>query len=538
VLPGKKFTPEDIALILWRRKWLILVPFVTLSILTALVASRLPARYRCDALILIVPQRVPDAYVRSTVTTPNDRGNSVQDRIETSRQQILSRTRLERMITELNLYAKERRVSLIEDVVQKMRNDVQVQAAQRGDAFTVSFTYGDRRPALEVVNRLSAAFIDESNQDRTLFAESTTSFLETQLDEARRSLQEIETKVAAYRMRHAGELPTEQTANLAVLANTQSQLQSLSESINRDRDRRYLLERTLTEMAGEAPAAPTAPVVANPANPADTTTLVGQTAAEQLEAARASLRALQLRYKKDHPDIVRLTKNIADLEAKAQQEALQRPLSPEAAPVQPATPAEQQRQTRMRDLRLEIEGLDRVIAGKQQDEKTLRSKIAEYQRRVEATPARETELTGLLRDYATVQQQYSTLLSKQGDSKIAAALERRQIGEQYRLVDQPRLPERPVWPNRPMIDLAGAAAGLAVGLGLVAFLEYRDNSFRTDEEVVRLLSLPVVAMIPVMLSSAERRALRRRAVLVAAATTFVFLLTAAGALWWFWWRLL
>ncbi len=177
MLPGKKYTPEDIARILWRRKWLILAPFVTISVLTALVAWRLPERYRCDALILIVPQRVPDAYVRSTVTEPTDRNASQQrtERVETLKQQILTRTRLERTITELNLYPRERRVGLIADVVEKMSSDIQVQAVRSSDSFTVSFTYEDRRLALEVVNRIAGAFIDESNQDRTLFAESTTS---------------------------------------------------------------------------------------------------------------------------------------------------------------------------------------------------------------------------------------------------------------------------------------------------------------------------------------------------------------------------
>ena len=163
MLPGKKFTPEDIVRVLWRRKWLILTPFVMFSVVTALVASRLPDQYRCETLILIVPQRVPDAYVRSTVTTTNERNTTTQDRIESSKQQILSRTRLERIITELNLYPKQRRFALIEDVVQLMRSDIQVQPIPRGDAFLVSFTYYDRRMALEVVNRLAAAFIDESN---------------------------------------------------------------------------------------------------------------------------------------------------------------------------------------------------------------------------------------------------------------------------------------------------------------------------------------------------------------------------------------
>jgi polysaccharide chain length determinant protein (PEP-CTERM system associated) len=537
VLPGKKFTPEDIAGILWRRKWLILVPFVAVAALTALVAWFLPERYRCDTLILVVPQRVPDAYVRSNVTNANERSNSLQDRIETSKQQILSRTRLERIITELNLYPKERRVGLIEDVVQGMGRDIQVQPVSRGDAFTVSFTYVDRRLALEVVNRLAAAFIDESNQDRTLFAESTTSFLETQLEEARRNLQQIEAKVADYRTKHSGELPTERDSNLQVLANTQSQLQQLGESINRDRDRRYLLERTLTEIGTEAAAAPP-PVVASSVNAGDAANLTGRTTADRLQQARAQLAVYLLRYKKDHPDVVRLNRDIAELEARAQQEALQRPLSPDASPAQPASPADEQRQARMRDLRIEIEGVDRLIQGKQQDEKALRARIAEYQRRVEATPARETELTGLLRDYSTVQQHYASMLSRQEDSKIAAALERRQIGEQLRMVDQPRLPEKPVSPNRPMIELVGAAVGLGIGLGLVAFLEYRDNSFRKDEEVVRILAVPGVALIPLMLSSAERAAARRRAILIAGATAVVFLAAVAGALWWFWWRLL
>ncbi len=71
-----------------------------------------------------------------------------------------------------------------------------------------------------------------------------------------------------------------------------------------------------------------------------------------------------------------------------------------------------------------------------------------------------------------------------------------QIGEQFRTLDPARLPERPISPNRPLINLIGAFAGLALGVGLVALLEYRDNSFRTDDEVVSVLALPVVAVIP------------------------------------------
>jgi len=512
VLPGKKFTPDDVLRILWRRKWLIVLPFVVASLGTAVVASRLPARYRSDTLILITPQRVPDAYVRSTVSNPNDRETSMQERLAPIRQQVLSRARLERIIIDLNLYPQARTAASMEDLVERMRTrDIEIITPLRGgDSFQIAFTYENARLARDVVNKLAAEFIDASNQERTSFAESTTTFLGTQLDDARRRLEEVEKKLEAYKMRHAGELPTERDANLQVLGSLQMQVQQLVESINRDRDQRYLRERQLAELTAEPlPVAPPPPQAGSATMPpGEATGVTGRSATEDLASARAHLRLLQLRFTDSHWDVQRQKRVILDLEAKVQQEALQKPLSPEVTV--PSTPLEVQRQNRIRDLRLEIEGIDRTIGTKQQEEKTLRGRISEYERRVEATPARESELTGLLRDYTTVQNQYTTLLAKQEDSKIAENLERRQVGERFKTVDQARLPERPISPNRPLIDLIGAIAGLGLGLGLAALLEYRDNSFRSDDEIVRLLSLPVVAVVPVMLTKAERHTRRRR----------------------------
>jgi polysaccharide chain length determinant protein (PEP-CTERM system associated) len=524
VLPGKKYKPEDVLRIAWRRKWLIVAPFVVVSLATALVAWRLPDRYRSDTLILVVPQRVPESYVKSTVTT------RIEDRLDSVRNQVLSRTRLERLILDFNLYPRARRAGIMEDIVEAMRKNIEVQVV-RGDAFRIGFTYEDRRLAMEVVNKLAASFIDESNQDRTIFAESTTTFLETQLEDARRRLEDLEKKVAAYRISHAGELPTEREANLQALTNIQMQVRNVVESITRERERKYLAERVLADLTADTPPPQAAPAVGE----ASAEILSGHSAAEQLEAARTGLRSLELRFTPEHSDVKRMKRIIADLEVKAQQEALQRPVSPEGD-TRYATPAEVQRQARIRQLRLEIEGIDRLVANGQQEEQALRAKIGEYQRRMEATPLRETELTSLLRDYDTVQNSYQSLLAKQEDSKIAANLEHRQIGEQFRTLDQARMPEKPISPNRPLIDLLGALFGLGVGLGVVALLEYRDDSFRTDEEVVNVLALPVVAVVPVMLSRAERARRRRRRMLVGIGAIAACLVAAAGAAWFFFLR--
>ena len=116
----------------------------------------------------------------------------------------------------------------------------------------------------------------------------------------------------------------------------------------------------------------------------------------------------------------------------------------------------------------------------------------------------------MLRDYETLTHTYNDLLVKREDSKLAANLQSRQYGEQFRIIDPPRIPERPNSPNRPLINVGGMAAGLAVGLLLVALIEYRDRSFKTDDEIIALLALPVLAVVPIMESNDERRRTRRR----------------------------
>ena len=197
----------------------------------------------------------------------------------------------------------------------------------------------------------------------------------------------------------------------------------------------------------------------------------------------------------------------------------------------PTTPEEAQRLTRLKTAQTELEMLDRQIAGMQADEKRLRGVMAAYQARIEATAGRESEMTGLMRDYTTMTNNYQSLLAKQEDSKVAANMERGEIGEQFNFLDPARLPEKPVSPNRPLINLAGAVAGLAVGLGLAAVLEYRDTSFRTDDEVVSVLGLPVVAVIPLMLSKVESRQVRRRSVAIAAATVVFAVCAVIAAVW-------
>src|SRR5438552_8798898 len=117
--------------------------------------------------------------------------------------------------------------------------------------------------------------------------------------------------------------------------------------------------------------------------------------------------------------------------------------------------------------------------------------MADYQKKLEAAPTREAEMSELTRDYETLQTIYRTLLAKKEDSKVAANLERRQIGEQFKVIEPARLPEKPISPDRGRLNALGVIGGLGFGLGLVALLEYRDSSLRSDDDVIPSLALPV-----------------------------------------------
>lgn len=520
MIPGKPYTAEDYLWMAWRRKWLVIVPFAAISVGTFICVQRLPNLYKSETVILVVPQRVPDTYVRSTVTS------RIEDRLQSISPEILSRTRLEQIIEELDLYVEERKTLAMEEVVERMRLNIKADPIKE-TAFQVSYLSDDPVKAMEVTKRLASMFIDGNLRDRAGLAEGTNQFLESQLNDARARLIEQEKSLEAYRKLHAGELPSQVTSNLQSIQNSQMQVQSLGESISRDRDRVTMLERVLADAARDSQPVP----VQTPSGLPDPLLSMTGSAADRLDAARRSLASLQTRFTQEHPDVIRMKRVIRDLEREAETEARQRAKKGDSMPPHLLTVAETANRARLRDTEIEIRTLRQRIAHQEAEQLRLKNVIAEYERRIEAAPTRESELAELTRDYDTLRSVYASLLTRREDSKIAANLERRQVGEQFKILDPPRLPEKPYSPNRAKLNAIGALLGLALGIGLAAFVEYRDTSLRTEDDVLTTLSLPVVAMIPLMLTKDEILTRRRRAVVGLAAGVLLAGAVATMVVW-------
>jgi polysaccharide chain length determinant protein (PEP-CTERM system associated) len=514
MIPGKKYTADDYLRIAWRRKWFILVPFLVLSSATFVVVKRLPNQYRSQTTILVVPQRVPDSYVRATVTA------SIDDRLRSISEEILSRARLERIIQDYNLYVDLRATSPLESVVERMRRDISVDPLKGGTTFTIAYTSADAVVARSVTQTLATMFIEGNLRDRVVLADGTSQFLESQLEDARQRLIAHERKLETYREKYAGELPSQLETNIHVVQNAEVRVQSIGESINRDRDRKLLQERLLADLEA-ADTAATAPAT-GPVRPD------AVAAADPLEEARATLVELQIRLKPEHPDVVRAKRALAQLEAQGDREKSgPRPSGGRATRM---TPAEALQRNKARELQLEIQNLDRQIAAKHAEQERLNEVIATYQRRIAAVPTHESEMTELMRDYETLQKTYTSLLGRREESKTAADLERRQIGEQFKILDPAREPERPISPQRPQLYAMGTIVGLVLGLGLAGLLEYRDTSLKTEDDVVQTLALPVLALIPTMGAMAVDDGWRkRRLVMISCAATIALFLSAFAA---------
>ncbi len=513
MIPGKKYRPEDFLRVFIARKWLFIVPFVTVAFTTAVIVLLLPDRYRSRATIQIQAARVAADLIKS-----NPRP-SLEARLTNLQSRVLTRTKLENLIVEFNLYEEARRSELMEDVVDRMLNRDIVVGDVRGNTFKVSYDAENRVTAMRVAQRLAQLFIDESYIDRQFYTQGNVQFIDSQLEETRQRLVEHEKKLEEYRRLHAGELPSQQTSNLTAASNAQIQLQSVNDMLSRDRDRVQALEREQNELLTQEPTGPL-PSVVDAENG-------GGTAAQQLEVARRGLRQMELRLKPEHPDIIRAKRIIADLEQKAEAESLQMPVSTASA----SSPAERARLERLKDLKTNLDALRTQIARREHDADTLREMLSRYQSRAEAAPTRETELIELNRDYDTMRGLYADLLKKSQESQMAAALQRAEIGEQFRLLEPARAPERPISPNRGQLNLLGVFGGIALGLAFVALAEYRDTTFKNDDDILTSLALPVLAMIPNMVTRTERRNRRRRRVLMSVTAVLVAVVVAATAVW-------
>lgn len=490
---ARKDSPFELAQAVWRRrKWLALIVFAApFSAVVGLVTS-LPNTYQASAKIVVERQQLPEAFVKSTVTS------EFETRLHTISQEVLSRSRLEELINRFGLYAHLRHQVPQEALIERMRGDIRLEigepgarrAAPRGITFTVSFRGGDPNNVALVANTLASVYIEENLRVRERQATGTAEFLRVQLDETKKRLDEQERRVSEFKKRYVGELPEQMTANLATLERLHTQLRLNGDNQARAVERREAAARQLaeTESFGSSGA------------PDVTATRLGR--------LRQDLTELRARFSDRYPEVIRVKTEIAALERQLTD------AKPEERPPLDAAPPTNPHVLRMRQALNELEAEVKVLKN---EERHLRTTMAAYQARVENAPRREQELQELSRDYQTTKELYATLLKRSEEAQLAESMEQRQKGEQFRVVE-PALPSHePAAPKRAQLVLMGLLLSLGLAGGAVLLAEQRDTSFHTVDEVRAFTSVPVLVSIPRINTEADARRRRWRGRVVVSA---------------------
>ena len=467
---------KDYLQIALRRKWYFIVPFVLISIAAIAYALYAPNIYRASTLILVEPQKVPSSYVKATVT------EDIESQLRTITEQIMSRSYLEKIINEFDLYPEMRKKLPLQSVIERMRKCIDVRV-RKGRVFTVSFE--DQNPviAMKVTNRLASLFIEGNLKVREERAEGTLVFLEKELERVRKLLKQQEKKVSEFRAEHLGVLPEQLEANLRTLDRLQLQLQSNGEALKAAEETRRMLQQQLSQMQ-------TMPMITVD-EPTSGEEIVSESSS--LSELKAKLKKLRLRYTEKHPEVVRLKRLIAQMENEeksneANEEGSKEEGSKETSANEEPLWASQ--------IEAQLAQLDAEISQLKNERKRLKSEIKEYERRVEITPKVEQQLKELSRGYEVTQKEYQSLLDKKLQAELAANMERKQKGERFKVLDQAKIPERPFKPNRQKIILFGVFLGMAIGGGLVGLVEYLDHSFYKIEDLEQFTGISVIACIP------------------------------------------
>jgi len=536
------------------KKWFIIVPFVVIFVTAVTLAVKLPAVYESTGTILIESQEVPQDFIRTTVT------GYVEERLQIISQVVMNRRNMLKLIDTYDPYPEAQKKLTDGELVGLLRQDIrmntiQAQTSGRGEAtiaFTVSYENRNPRKAYAVTNELVSLYIEENLRMREEKTETTYDFLENQLDEMRSEVAELESQIAVFKEQNIKSLPELMQHNLGTFNRLEAEINTKRKHIQTLLDRKLYLQGQIASMeasgigsAGQG-ALPVeeelkllrsrylAERSAKADNHPDVVKLKKQLEAleeehgiqgsmreksRELEDARANLAALKGKYSDKHPSVIKQQKELEILEQDFKEFSEQQTGLQQVDEAKSSNPA-------MINMQVQMQQIDLEIAAERESLLDLQQKYEDYRQRIEQTPRVEQAFRMLQRDYQVAQQKYQETLSKLQAAKEARGLERSQAGEKLTIVDPPVMPSEPSKPNRPVIFFLGVVMAGSMGVGSGFLAEVLDKRVRSPEALTSLTKAPLLASIPKLETKKMRSRRRKRRVLAVAAV----LLFMAGAL--------
>lgn len=502
--------PSEYLKILQRRKWLVILPTIAITIAVAYVVYRLPDVYESSTLIVVRPSTLPKNVV-PTVTEDN-----LTRQLTGIQQVVNSRSSLEPLVEKYDLYKIERlRGEPIEGVISMMRKDIDVNVnTTRNDVtngFNISYRYRDAKVAQAITSELAGKYISVQTANQVNSGAAAKQFIDNQVSQAKEELAAIDKQRFEFMSSNVGKLPSEATGLFNQLAGLREEQKALMAEVGRLQDRRAAATGQLAVLkeSREQTILDTAENITDPKTTQAWSQLVSRRAALEGELTR-----LSQEYKPIHPDVIAKKKEVEQVQEqmdgmisdwkekiKTRQERLEKNpnvgISQAEAEIKLAE-GEIKRQQKM------LADNEKAIAG-----------IIE---RINNVPGVEVALGAIEREYQTKKAAYDDLLIQQQKIGLNTEAIIQQQGEGIEVIDPANLPSKPVAPKRIMLSSLGLAVGLGLGLVLVGIFEGpRLLTIQNSDDARHYTGLPVLLAVPELLTPQEARSVPRRRKLLLAA---------------------
>jgi len=483
MIENRELTVDDYLAMLRRRAPIILIPALVAPLLGFLISFAFPAKYTSSSTILVEGQKVPENMVQPVVS------EDLNARLSALQQRVLSASKLQPIVGRIYpAKSAAEQGEIIDDIRANITvSPVPTEFAQTKKrpggssavpGFTVNYTAPNPHEAQQICNELTSLFVTENLNEIQAAATGTSEVLNRGIEDAKRNLDDLDSKLAGFKKQYVGQLPGDEESNLKILMGLNSQLDANTQTLNRAQQDKAYTESMLAQQFGAWKSAQSS------TNP--------QTLEKQLSDLQSELVSLQARYTNDHPDVVKAKADIAEVKKKLAEINKAAADAPDAMndKASAGEPPE------IRQLRLQIHQYTELIAAATRDQKRLQTEIAQYQGRVSLSPAIEEQYKLLTRDYDNAQKAYQDLLTKKSTNDLTINMNNQSQGERMFPAVAASFPESPSSPNRAMFAAGGLGAGLALGLALAMWFEFRDKSIRTEADAETALQLPILAAVP------------------------------------------
>jgi polysaccharide chain length determinant protein (PEP-CTERM system associated) len=479
MLGHRELTMQDYFGILKRRFWLILISAILFLGVGAGLTFVITPQYVSKSLVLIERPKVPENYVQPVET--EDLGS----RLASLREKILSRSRILPIVEKFNLFAGHE--NTMDDRIELTQKAIGIEPIPSTSTtpygtpgFFITFKAQDARTAQQVCGEITSLFVSENLTRSEQSAEGTTDFLKQQLADAKAKLDDQDAKLAEFEQKNFGALPDEEAGNMNTLQSLTSQLDAATQALGRLQQDVTFLEAMVAQQTQDSQSTESGSSGGS----------VDERKAELKDLIKQK-QALELQYTPDHPDVVAISRKIADLQAEIARAAAEPP--PATAPA--ASTLNRSDPPHLLQLKAQLRAAQASMANTKQEQARIEQQIRTYESRIQARPQVEEQYKEVTRDHQTAMDFYNSLLKKINESSMATALEQAQQGEQFGVLDAANLPDAPAFPNPFVFAGGGFALGLLLGLGVAALLEYRDTSLRNERDIWAFTKLPTLAVI-------------------------------------------